>query len=360
MTPRDIARYRLVNQQIAAKKCQEPAEVVAALGAMQAQDYLGTLWAIGLRLPAATEAAVENAIANRRIIRSWPLRGTLHFVAAADVHWLLELLAPRTIAGASLRHERYGLDKTVLARIRKLLVGALQGEQPLTRDEIYNLLERARISVAGQRGYHILWRMGLERVICFGGRKGKQPTYTLLDEWAPKSRPLDRDTALAELSLRYFISHGPATLQDFVWWSGLKVTEAKAGLAMVSGQLDSVTVEDKVYWMKPEPPVLGKIDSTVHLLPGFDEYVLGYRDRNAVLDPADAQKIVPGGNGMFFSTIVINGRVAGTWKRNIQKKKVAIDLNPFRPLRKAETRGVELAAGRYAEFLGMAGVIGER
>jgi hypothetical protein len=354
VTSRDIARLRLANQQIVATRCQEPAEVAASLGAMQAQDYLGTLWAIGLRLPAATETDIERAIADRTIIRTWPLRSTLHFVAAADVHWLLEFLGPRIVATAGLRHEQFGLDKTVLMRIRKVLVKALQSDQQLTRDEIYTLLQRARISVEGQRGYHILWRMGVDRIICFGARRGKQQTFTLLEEWAPKVRVLDSDAALAELTLRYFQGHGPATLPDFVWWSGLKISDARTGLAMVSARLESVTVNDTVYWMNPERPSLDRTGPVVSLLPGFDEYLLGYRDRSASLDLLDAQKIQPGSNGIFAATIVINGKITGTWKRVFAKKSVAISTDLFRSLTRAEARALEEATGRYCEFLGMA------
>jgi hypothetical protein len=353
VTTHEIALSRLVNQQVAASRCKEPAEVVASLGAMQAQDYLGTLWAIGLRLPAATETGIERAIADRTIIRTWPLRTTLHFVAAADVHWLLALLGPRLISTANLRFEQYGLNTTVLRRVRNVLVKALAGAHQLTRDEVYTVLERAKVSVEGQRGYHILWRMAVERVICFGARRGKQPTFTLLDEWAPRAHKLDQEAALAELARRYFRGHGPATLQDFAWWSGLKMSDAKVGLALVSSRLQSLTVNGKVYWMNPETPSLGKTASIAYLLPGFDEYLLGYRDRSASLDPANAQKLQPGSNGVFSSTIVINGKVVGTWKRLLTKKAVRISTGLFRSLTTAETRGVEEATGRYCEFLGV-------
>jgi hypothetical protein len=353
MTSGDIARLRLANQQIVATQCKEPAEVVASLGAMQAQDYLGTLWAIGLRLPAATEAEIERAITDRTIIRTWPLRSTLHFVTAADVHWFLELLGPRIISTANFLHERLGLDAAELSRIRKALIKALQGSQQLTRDEVYTTLERAKISVEGHRARHILWRMAVERVICFGTRRGKQVTFTLLDEWAPQARKLDRDAALAELAVRYFNGHGPAALDDFVWWSGLKVSDARTGLAMISAQLESVTVNNTVYWMNPASS--GRTGSVVSLLPGFDEYLLGYRDRSASLDPRDAQKIQPGSNGVFAATIVINGKITGTWKRVFAKKSVAISTDLFRSLTKAEARALEEAMGRYCEFLGMEG-----
>ena len=352
MTEADIARFRLVSQQIAASRCKDPTEVVSSLGAMQAQDYLGTLWAIGLRLKSANESDVERAIADRTIIRTWPLRGTLHFVAAEDVHWLLELLGPKIISTVNLRHERYGLDTAVLTRIRKVLVKSLQGTQ-LTRDEVYAVLERAKISVEGQRGYHILWRMGVERVICFGARRGKQPTFSLFEEWAPPARKPDQEAALAELAWRYFNGHGPATLQDFVWWSGLKITDAKAGLAMVRSRLQSLTVNDKIYWMSPGTPSMSKLARTVYLLPGFDEYLLGYRDRSAALDPAHAQNVEAGSNGIFLGTIVVNGSVAGTWKRAFKKNAVRVTTNFFRPLTRAEAGKLDEAISRYCEFLGV-------
>ena len=350
MTDAELARYRLVNQQIAASRCKEPVDVVSTLGAVQGQDYPGTLWAIGLRLPAATEIDIERAIANHTIIRTWPVRSTLHFVAAADVHWLLELLGPKIISSASLRLKQYGLDSSVLTRIQKVLVESLQGAQ-LTRNEVYTVLERAKISVEGQRGYHILWRMGVGRVICFGARRGKQPTFTLLEEWAPPVRILDREAAMAELAWRYFSGHGPATLQDFAWWSGLKMSDAKASLAMVSSRLQSLTVNEKIYWMNPETPSLGGTAQIVYLLPGFDEYLLGYQDRTASLDPADAQKIQPGSNGVFSSTIVIDGKVVGTWRRELTKKAVRISTNLFGTLSKREARALEAAISRYCEFL---------
>jgi hypothetical protein len=351
MTEAEIARFRLVNQQIAVSRCQDPAQVVSFLGAMQAQDYLGTLWAIGLRLPGATENDVERAIADRTIVRTWPLRSTLHFVAAADVHWLLELTAPRILSTARLRFERSGLDAAVLARVRKLLLKTLAGQQQLTRDEIYAVLQRARISVEGQRGYHILWRMGVDRIICFGARRGKQPTFTLLEEWAPQRRRLDRDAALAELTSRYFVGHGPATLQDFVWWSGLKASDAKAGLAMVQPHLVSLTFNGRVYWFSSETPSLSKAAPKVYLLPGFDEYLLGYRDRSASLDPAHAQKVQAGSNGIFLGTIVVNGRVIGTWKRELRKNAARIITNFFRPVARTEAGALEKAISRYCKFL---------
>jgi len=353
MDARAIAQWRLVNQQIALARYRKPVEVVAALGAMQAQDYLGTLWAIGLRLPEATEREVAQAIAERKIVRTWPMRGTLHFVAAADVRWMLELLTPRIIAGSASRSQRLELDVTVYARCRKIFIRALEGDRQHTREAMMELLEREGISTTAQRGYHILWRLAQEGLLCFAARSGKQATFALLEEWAPKARSLDRDAALAELARRYFTSHGPATLRDFVWWSGLKMSDAKIAVEYAGSRLARETIDGAVYWMPDDLPEMSKLPRTAYLLPGFDEYLLGYRDRSAVLEPRHAPKILPGSNGMFLPTIVIDGRVVGTWKRVLKKKTVVIAASPFASLKKAEKILLAEAAERYGRFLGM-------
>lgn len=354
MTPRDIAHHRLGNQQIVLAADRHPGELVARLGSLQAQDYLGALWAIGLRLPEATETDIEKAIADRKIVRTWPMRGTLHFVAAADVRWMLELLTPRIIAGAARRRQQLELDDAVFTRCEKLFIKALQGGRPLTRDEMYEVLSRAGIPMNGQRGYHILWRLAQEGLICFGPRTGKQPTFVLLDEWVPSAKGMKRENALAELARRYFTSHGPATVQDFVWWSGLTAADAKAGLELTASQLAAETVDRKVYWMTKARPALRQAEVTVHLLPGFDQYLLGYKDRGAVLDAQHALKIVPGSNGMFMPTIVNEGHVVGIWKRTLKKNRVVVTASPFTKLNKTEIHGFTAAAERYGRFLGLA------
>ena len=318
-TPADrIARSRLVNHGIANPTFAQPGDVVTWLGAVQAQDYGGALWAIGLRMTGATERSIEQAIAERAIVRTWPLRGTLHFVAAQDVRWLLALLTPRVIAHSAGRYRQLELDETTFARSKEVFAVALQGGKQLTRDEMLQELEQAGISTAGQRGYHLLGRAAQDGLICFGTRRGKQQTFTLLDEWVPLTRSLSRDEALAELTRRYFASHGPAVLKDFMRWAGLTAAEAKTGLAAAGKALIQETIADGVYWMPCEAPENSHDTLSVHLLPGFDEYLLGYRDRSAVLDPAYAQRICRGGNGMFSPTIVIDGVVTGTWKRTFR------------------------------------------
>jgi Winged helix DNA-binding domain len=357
MTPRDIAYSRLINQQIAGARCQRPSEIVSLLGAVQAQDYLGALWAIGLRTPNSTEADIEKAIGARTIIRSWPMRGTLHFVAPADIRWMLELLTPPVIAASKRRQQQLDLDDKTLARCRAVITKALQGDKQLNREAMYSSLEAAHISTDSQRGYHILWRLAQEGTICFAARQGKQLTFALLDEWVKPAKKLKREEALAELAKRYFIGHGPATLQDFAWWSGLTVTEAKVGLEMVASSLRKETSGTTIHWMSPEATAPLTDFPIGFLLPGFDEYMLGYKDRSAILEPQHAQKLIPDNNGRFLGTMVLKGRVVGTWKRRLGKKTIVLTMEPFVSLQKSEGQAFARAARMYGEYIGLPVVV---
>ncbi len=361
-TLRSLLQRRLLQQRLASdgagatSAAGGPAATVAWLGAIQAQDYLGALWAVGVRTPGATEGDVERAVAERSIVRSWPLRGTLHLVAAADVRWMLELLAPRNIARQRRRAEQLGLDGAAFRQSERRIVRALEGGRQLSRDAIFRLLADAGVSPAGQRGIHVLWRLAQERVVCFGARQGKQHTFVLLDDWlraVPAAIPLPREQALAELAMRYFRGHGPATAQDFAWWSGLAAAEARTAIEAAAPLLARATFDGEALWMPAEAPAAGAKAPAAHLLPPFDELLLGYRDRSAMLAPEHARRIVPGGNGMFLPLLVLGGRVAGTWKRELRRRAVAVVPQPFGPLGPAEQRAVRRAASAYARFLGL-------
>ncbi len=349
----NIALSRLTNQRIAGPTCAQPGDAVRWLGALQAQDYRGALWAIGLRTAGTTERDIEQALVERAIVRTWPMRGTLHFVASQDVRWLLALLTPRVIAHSAGRYRQLGLDEATFGRSKEVFAKALQGGQQLTRDDMLHALAQAGIATTGQRGYHLLGRAAQDGLICFGVPRGKQQTFVLLDEWVPESGGRTPDEALAELTTRYFTSHGPATAQDLMHWSGLTAAEVKTGLGAVGKELTRATIGDHVYWLPHETPALSSDGPAVHLLPGFDEYVLGYRDRSAVLDSVHAQCICPGNNGMFSPTLVVEGRVTGVWKRTVKRGAVVIEAAPFRPLTPPEARALGAATERYGAFLGL-------
>lgn len=336
---------RLASQRIAAPGFDSAAEVVAHMGAMQAQDHGNALWAIGLRAPGTGTGIgdVRAAIDSRAVVRTWMLRGTLHFVAGADLRWMLALVAPRAIAAQASRHRQLALDDEVFAACRKLLGKALRGTTR-TRGALFDLLNAKGIATEGQRGIHILWRLAQDGLICFGAHEGKQPSFALLDDWLPDAGPvLSRDEALATLAQRYFGSRGPASVADFAWWAGLTQADAKRALAAAAGLRQEI-VDGTALWMAQDAqPQRAK---GVHLLAGFDEYLLGYKDRSHVLAPQFADRIAPGGNGVFKPMIVSDGQIAGTWQRS------DCTVQPFAALARAETKALAAALQRYRAFCG--------
>jgi hypothetical protein len=348
----DIGRTRLANQHIARPTFDDPAEVVRWFGAVQAQDYLGALWALGLRSRAATEASVETAIERRAIIRTWPMRGTLHFVAAEDARWMLPLLTPRVIASTASRFRGLGLDDAAFSRSARLTEKALGGAMPVRRDALYEIWNTAGIDTRDSRGLHILGYLAQRGLICFGPREGKQHTLVLLEEWLAPSPTLARDEALGALALRYFTSHGPATVHDFSWWSGLTVTDARAGVESVKSQLESETIEKRTLWFRPTPVSRAGFGNA-YLLPAWDEYTVAYRDRLDVLDPKYATKVNAGG-GVLKPVIVIRGEVVGSWQRTIAKGRVVVKPSLFKRVAGADLEAVEKAAAKYGKFLGLA------
>jgi len=220
----DIAHRRLHNQHITRRTLETPQALVEWLGAVQAQDFAAAKWALGLRLQGVTDDDIEQAFTDGAILRTHVMRPTWHFVSPADIRWLLALTAPHVRAASAYYNRKLELDDAVFRRTNAVLANALQGGKQLTRDELASALQQAGIATDGeQRVTYIMMRAELDGVICSGARRGKQFTYALLAERAQQARTLDRDEALAELTMRYFTSHGPATIQDFVWWSGLTV-----------------------------------------------------------------------------------------------------------------------------------------
>jgi hypothetical protein len=346
-----ITRQRLVSQQIAAPATTDPAEVVRYLGAVQAQEYRSAVWAVGLRTPGATRQSVEQAIAARKIVSTWPMRGTIHFMAPADVRWMLALLTPRIVQRSQARYRQLELDAATFAASGEVISQALVGDKQLTRPELYALLEANGIATTGQRGYHILSHHAQNRLICFAMRNGPQPSFALLDEWAPEGSVLPHAEALATLALRYFTSHGPATIHDFAWWSGLPMAEAKAGLAAIDTQLQSETIAGQSYFWGATTPTMVEREPIASLLPPFDEFLLGYRDRSAALDPQYMDKVVPGGNGVFNPIMVLDGRVVGTWRGSRKGDATGITFHPFEPENAEQPQQFAAAVAHYGRFM---------
>jgi len=356
MIPAEILRRRLENHGIARASLRKPQDVVAWFGAVQAQDYLGSLWAIGLRTQRATEASVESAETQRAIIRTWPMRGTLHFVTPADARWMIKLLTPRVIARNAARLKReVDVDASVVARSREIVERALEGGKRLERAAIYAALEARKVRTANSRGLHIVCWLAMEGTLCMAGRSGKQHTFALLDEWIPKSKHLARYEALAALARRYFTSHGPATTRDFAWWAGITATDAQASVDGAQPSLAHEVVDGATYWWNEPPRSLrrntaaAKTEPQVSLLPAFDEYTVAYENRSMLSgDPKRRSKMA-----LLNPVVLVDGRVVGSWKRAIDKRSVSIATSLWRPLNRAEHAALQEAASRFAAFLGL-------
>jgi hypothetical protein len=346
----DIGRRRLGNQKLAGSAFRKPEDVVAWLGAVQAQDYPAAKWAVGLRTNGITDAEVERAFNKGTILRTHVLRPTWHFVTPADIRWMLALTAPRVHAVNASYYRKFGLDDGIFARSRAEFERALQGGKHLTRSELASVLQRAGIRADGLQLGYLMMRAELDAVICSGARRGKQSTYALLDERAQPAKTLKRDEALAELTRRYFSSHGPATVRDYVWWSGLTVRDAKAGLDMVRPALVQKTIGQRRYWFvasrSPPPPA-----SSTYLLPNYDELLIAYKDRGPADGSPHADAVSLQGRDAFAYPLVIDGQLAGVWRRTLRTDSVLVEAVPYRHLTRANTRALAAAAERYGKFM---------
>jgi hypothetical protein len=345
MNPKEILRARLHFQKLDKPAFKNPAEMVKYFGAVQAQDFLGSLWAVGQRVENATEEIVEKALNDGKIVRSWPMRGTIHFTAPEDLGWMLDLLGQRAIAKSVTYQRDAGLTEKDFVKSRKIFEKELQGKT-LERTAVYEILERKGIDTGNTRGLHIIGQMAREKVICFGPRSGKQPTFVLFDEWIKKSKKLSQEQALAELALRYFTSHGPATVYDFAWWSGLTITDAAKGIDIVQSKLQKIDN----YWMTPGEITINP-KYNVNLISAYDEFLVGYQDRSAA--ETEAINKLKDINAIFTSTVIVNGHIAGIWKRTIDKKGVKIKMKYFEKITKQAEAAVAREMRQYGKFIGM-------
>ncbi len=332
------------------------AEVVTWFGAMQAQDLGSILWSFGLRLPGTTGAHVEAAFERREALRTWPMRGTVHAVPSRDARWMLDLMGARPLAGAAKRREYLGLSEHDADRACEVLGTALAGGGRLSRADCLAELGRHGIDGAGNYGYHLLWYASQRGVTCIAPHVDGEQTFVLLDEWVPDPVRLGREEGLATMLVRFVRSHGPVRRQDFTGWTGLGARDTTAALALAGDAVTTVRIGDADLLV--DPTLLdraGTVASSAHgvsVPPGFDELVLGYKDRSLLLEPGQFDAVVPGGNGVFRPTLVRDGRVLGTWRRLPSRAAAVVEVTPFDPVPARVRTQAEKAFTAYAEFLG--------
>ena len=341
----DIGLLRLIAQRIAGPGFADAADTVRWMSAIQGQDYTGAVLAVALRTASHDRQAVHAALNSGAVVRSWTMRGTLHFVAAEDLSWMTALTSERLIARAAKLRAHLGIDTRTIERAREVAIANLSGHRRLTRPELLANWEKAGLADVKQQAYLLIWHLAQTGTLCLGPTSPSGEQYfVLVDEWITKPRRLGHDEALGDWALRYFRSHGPATLKDFASWTKLTAKDVKVGLAIATPSLERRDVDGVDYYLDPQTTDLldayRKAASGVFLLPGFDEYLLGYQDRSVVLDPEFAQRIVPGNNGVFQPTVVENGRVVGTWKRTGSGANTSISTKPLTVFSRAVTGAV--------------------
>jgi Winged helix DNA-binding domain len=343
-----IISARLRSHRLSSPTFQLPADVVRWFGAVQAQDFNAAKWALGLRMRTATNAVLEEAFNRGEIVRTHLLRPTWHFVAPEDIRWLLELTGPRVSLKCGAAYRAYELDAAVLKRSNVAITKALKGGKHLTRSELRAILNRAGIAADDSvRMGHILIHAEVARVVCSGPLRGRHFTYALLDERVPADRKLTRDEALAELTRRYFASHGPASLADFVWWSGLTTNDARTGIALLDRELRKLSIEKTTYWSSDGRPGSQR-NAGAHLLPAYDEYTVAYKNREIVFHPDAASQLSAW--GVLGPTIIVDGKIVGTWKSTFEKGSIKLALNSPKVLTKPEKQAITAAAESYAAF----------
>jgi hypothetical protein len=336
-----------------ADRPKDVAGVVEWFGAMQAQDNGSAMWSLGVRLPHLDAAAVRESLERKEALRTWPMRGTVHLVPPRDARWMLDLMGIRALNGSMGRRAALGLDERDADRAVDVLGRALAGGGRLTRSQALATLTEAGIDRSGQIGYHLLWYASQRGVTCIAPNVGTEQTFVLLDEWVPDPVLPGREEALGIIATRYFRSHGPTTRQDFAGWTGMTAADAKLGIAAAGEALASVRVDGTEMYLDPAVLDAPREAPGYLALPGFDEYLLGYKDRSLMLADEHKQAIIPGNNGMFQPTVVRHGQVIGTWKRTASKTKLTVAVTPFAPVTSVDVKEIGKSLDPYGRFMGL-------
>ena len=352
MTQSDIAHIRLHNQRLLGEKFQTPHEAVSFLGAVQSQDYPAAKWSLGQRLKNATDETIDQAFNKGEILRTHVMRPTWHFVPPSDIHWMLELTSPRIKQFMAHYNRKLELDDGLFKKTTAMIVKLLKEKSYATRQEIKAELTKIGITTDVQRLAHIVSWAELDAIVCSGPRIGKQFTYALLADRAPKTKNKTRDEALAELAKRYFTSHGPAQVKDFSWWSGLTVKDAEEGLNMIKSKLHNEILDDKTYWFSKENKINNQKTPKAFLLSIYDEYTIAYKDRSALGDGRYFEQLISMGNALT-AVIIIDGEIAGTWKRIIKKNSIEMIIKPLRNFDKKEYEAIHQEEEKYGKFIGL-------
>lgn len=352
METREISAIRLKNQQLATSMFQTPKELVAWMGAMQAQDYNQAKWAIGIRMPHMIESQIESAFNQGKILRTHLMRPTWHFVSADDIYWMLQLTAPQIKSVLNSRHRELGITELLVNTSYLVIEEAINAreDQSLTREELLQVLAQAGIPTDLQLASHIMLRAEIDGILCSGPLKGKKQTYALLSKRVPVKKTLTKEEALARLAKSYFSSHGPATLADFLWWSGLPAADGRNALESVKTDLISVKIASDTYWLSGSGIKTSKLSDSVYLLPAYDEFLISYKNRSASITTEDHKKAISS-NGIFRPVVLVNGQISGLWKKTVKKDHILIETDYFRPHDIIKDQSITKATESFSDYM---------
>lgn len=351
MTQHDIARFRLLSQQINEPEIKSASEMVAYFGAIQGQEYAQTKWSLGLRIPHLKDSDIEKDFTEGRILRTHLLRPTWHFVSPDDIRWLLLLTAPRVDAINNYMYKKMELDSATFHACNDILIRELEGGIHLTREKLNEAFGKKGIEAEGTRLTCIMMKAELDGLLCSGARQGNQFTYALLEERVKPAKEKNKEEALVELTKRYFLSRGPATVKDFSVWSGLTLTDCKKGVEMMKGHFVAEKIGEDVYYFSPKITTVQKDFEQLHLVPIYDEMIMGYKNRDALLQFKNT--LGPRQKLRFDNTILFDGQVTGSWRRKIKPKTIELEYEFLKPLDKKQEVEFEKAILRFQEFYGL-------
>jgi len=349
----ELLTIRLKNQQLTSSHYKTPQQLVEWMGAIQAQDYNSAKWAIGIRLPHLTEEQVESSFNQGEILRTHVMRPTWHFVSKDDIYWMLKLSSPQIKAVLNSRHRELGITEFLVNKCYLIMEEAIHSNelQAMTREELISEFERAGLPTDLQLASHFFLSAEIDGIICSGPLKGKKHTYSLLSKRVPNKILLTKEEALAKLALKYFSSHGPATVADFIWWSGLSASNARSALESIKDNLVSIRIASDNYWLSATTGKVEKPKDSVYLLPAYDEFLISYKDRSASITADDHKKAISS-NGIFRPVVLVNGQINGLWKRDIKKDEIIIRTEYFRPHDKTDEVLIASAAEMLGSFIG--------
>lgn len=347
-----MTETRLLSQQLQNPRFNDPQKLVSWMGAVQAQDYRMVKWALGVRLKSATVQKIDEAYRRGEVLRTHVMRPTWHLVASEDIRWMLKLSSKRIITACDsfARGNGMGFLEKLYPRANDLFEKILEGNKYLTKLELGEEMVKAGILPDPSSVHYLLTRAEQEGVICSGPDKAGKATYALLEERVAPVKELHKEEALAKLALRYFKSHSPASLNDFVWWSGLPVTEARQAIGLIDSELVVDQSSAGQYFVHQSWKQKKVVDDVLHFLPPFDEYLISYKDRTAVLDPEHHKKAF-NTFGTFYPVILHNGKIVGNWKKSVKKKETIIETSFFDSTYSVDKELLEMAGKRYREFL---------